>query len=197
MDVPGSLYFQCPKCDDFTLHHIIKAKFSTRKRITFIGTAKCTSCDFIHHVELKQENDRKLNLILSSGATSEKTSIDLPGNEFLEVGMELMFGEVNIMISKLEKDERSLGRAQVKELDTIWAKKYESVPVRISISHGPRTYSRKLFAAPDEEFEIGDIISFHEYRAAIKKIKDRWGMVRKGFVKARDIVRVYCAIVKE
>ncbi len=196
MDAPGSLYFQCPECDEFTLHHVIKAKFSNKKQTTLSGTAQCTECNFVHHVDLKEDKDRTVNLILSSSDTSEKTSITLPGDDELELDMEIMFGDELIKIARLEKKEKNFRHALVKDLDTIWAKKFDSLPVRVSIAHGPSTYSRKLFAAPDEEFGIGDLINFDEYRVVIKKIKDPWGMVKKGYVKARDITRIYCTMIR-
>jgi uncharacterized Zn finger protein len=196
MEAPGSLYFQCPECDDYTLHHIIKAKFSTKKKTTLSGTAQCTVCEFVHHVEYKEGSDIEINLIISTGNSSERTKITLPADEELELGMELLHEDSSIMITKLERDERRFRSAKVKHIGTIWAKRFNSLPIKISISHGPRTYSRKVFAAPDEEFEIGDMIRFDEYNAVIKKIKDTSGMVNTGFVKGRDIIRVYCAIVR-
>ena len=196
MEAPGSLYFYCPECGKDTLHHVIKARFSSKRRTTLNGTAQCTECEFVHHIEFSQEGDIEVPLILSSGNKSEKTVISLPVGEELEYGLELMFRDGSIKITKLEKDGIRRHRALAKEVDTIWAKMYEKIPVNISISHGPRTYSRKIFATPDEEFEIGDLIRFNEYRAIIKKIRDEWGMINKGFVKARNIKRMYCTIVR-
>lgn len=196
MDTPGSIYFQCPECDDYTLHHVIKAKFSTKKKTTLSGTAQCTECEFVHHIELQEERDMEVNLVLSTGDSSEKTTITLPGDEILEVDMEIMFEDNLIKIARLEQGERSLRHAAVKDIDTIWAKRFDSIPVKVSVSHGPNTYSRKVFAAPDEEFGIGDLIRFPEYNVVVKKIKDPWGMVREGYVKARDITRIYATKVR-
>ena len=197
MEAPGSLYFNCPECDEYTLHHVIKAKFSTKKNTTLSGTAQCTECEFVHHVELKEERDVTVNLILSSGEKSEKMQITLPGNDELVVGMEIMFADDLVKIARLEKGERNMNRARVTDVDTIWAKRFNSLAVKVSVAHGASTYSRKVFATPDEEFGIGEVINFDEYRVVIKKIKDEWGMVKKGYVKARDIQRIYCTKIHD
>jgi uncharacterized Zn finger protein len=196
MEAPGSLYFHCPECDDFTLHHIIKAKFSTKKNTTLNGTAQCTECEYVHHVELNESKDLTRRLILSTDDQSEKLEITLPGDEEIEVGQEIMYGDDLIRIARLENNERNFNRASVKNIDTIWAKRFNSVTVKVSVSHGPSTYSRKVFATPEEEFGIGEIINFDEYQVVIKKIKDEWGMVKTGFVKAKDITRIYCALIR-
>ena len=196
METPGSLYFHCPECEKDTLHHIVKARFSSKRKLTLNGTAQCTECGFVHHIELSEEADIEVPLVLSSGDKTEKTVISLPAKDELEQRLELMFGDETIKITKLERNGLSLSRALVKDVDTIWAKKYDRIPIRVSVSHGPRTYSRRIFAAPDEEFEIGDLIRFREYRVAVKNILSEEGMVSKGFVNAKEIVRVYGTFVR-
>ena len=196
METPGSLYFYCPECGEDTLHHIIRARFSAKKKTTLSGVAECTECGFVHKIELSEEADIETPLVLSEGDSTRKTTIMLAPEEELEHGTELMFGESTIKVTRLEREGVSLKRAQAREIDTIWAKKYDKIPIKVTISRGPHTYSRKVWGTPDEEFEIGDVIRFKEYTAAIKKILTRKGMVNRGFVQARDIVRVYCAVVK-
>ena len=196
MEAPGSLYFYCPECEEDTLHHIIRARFSTGKKTTLNGVAECTKCGFVHRIELSEEADIEVQLILSEGEKTEKTTIMLAPEEELEYGAEIMYGESTIKITKLERKGVSLKRAHAREIDTLWAKKYDRIPVKLTISAGPRTYSRKVWGTPEEEFEIGDLIRFREYTVTVKKILTRKGMVSRGFVKARDIVRVYGVIVK-
>ena len=197
MEPPANIYYECPACKEDTLHHVKNARFSTRKsKVTLDGTAECSKCGLVHHIQVIRKSDREFPLLLSNGKETKKTFITLPADEELELGLEIMHGDSNIMITKLEKNGIGLRRGKAGELDIIWAKSYDNIQVSISVSHGPETYSRKIIATPDEEFEIGNIITFDEYKVVIKKIRDTGGMVKQGVVKVRDIVRIYTRLFR-
>ena len=63
--------------------------------------------------------------------------------------------------------------------------------VKFSINKKDVTVSRSILASPDEEFYIGDSLKIDRDYVVIHRIKTHTGIVRKGGVQARDIVRVY------
>ena len=61
---------------------------------------------------------------------------------------------------------------------------------------GAKTLKRTLWAVPEEEFFIGDVMRIKGLRLAIHAIKTKDKKVKKGSVAARDIVRMYAKVVR-
>ncbi|MCD6383637.1 MAG: hypothetical protein J7L88_04175 [Thermoplasmata archaeon] len=193
----SSIILYCPSCAAETPHRILKGRFP-RAGGTFTATVSCEQCGFTHQEEITIPKDVTLRLNVSFEERTERGEVVFPEDEILRVGEEIYQGEHTLLIKALElKDGRRVKRAQASEIMTVWAVNYDKVPVKVSINRGARTTSHKIYAHPDEDFYIGDIITVGRVRAVIDHIKTERRVVHRGSVPAREIVRVYCKIIKE
>ena len=83
------------------------------------------------------------------------------------------------------------------DIDTIWAKRGDKVWVSFSVNMGNRTVARRVLAAPDEEFVVGDIVDLGRDRVVVHRIRIAHRTLREGSVPAEDIVRAYGRVVRE
>ena len=69
--------------------------------------------------------------------------------------------------------------------------------VSFSVNMGNRTVARRILAAPDEEFVVGDIVDLGRERILVHRIRTGHRTLREGTVPASEIVRAYGRIVRE
>lgn len=192
-----SVIVTCPVCGEERPHTILKGRFPPGGG-SFSATVACNVCGHTHQVELNIPGNVVIRLIRSFEGTSESGTITFPEDELLKVGEEIYEGESTLLIRAIElKDGRRVESARASEVETLWTVKYDTVPVKVSINRGGRTTSHKIYAHPDELFYIGDIIVVGRIRGVIEHIKTGFGMLHRGSAPARDIVRIYCKIIKE
>ena len=192
MSAPGSIYIECPVCGEETLHRVIKGRVSEKNgAISFEGVVKCSVCGSVHNASIKEDKKVKVRAIISDGEESKKTFIELYPNDRVMVDDEFMIEGTRVRIRAIETGERRVESAPVHEIKTLWLKRYDKVKVKFSINKKDITVSKSILASPDEEFYIGDSLKIDRDYIVIHRIKAEWGMVRKGGVQARDIVRVY------
>lgn len=197
MQAPSALSLYCEKCDEYTLHRIIKGKFRDKNGKTLDVVARCTVCDSIYKGTIKAPSLREVPLIISDRADSRKTRMELPEDEIITVGDELLVGDDNILVTAIEMDKKRVESATVSDIETIWAKLFNTVSVAVSVNRGARTLSDTIEAVPEEEFYIGDTIMVKNKNCVIHKIMDRNGrMVRRGGLMARDIKRIYAQVIR-
>ncbi len=87
--------------------------------------------------------------------------------------------------------------ALAKEVSTLWAKRTDRVRVKFSVNKGNRTVPHEVLAAPDEEFEVGEIVDLGRDRAIVHHIRLRHRTMHEGRVRADEIVRMYGRVVRE
>lgn len=192
-----SIIVGCPVCGEDTPHSILKGQFPPGGG-SFTATVACNVCGHTHQVELTIPGDVVIRLIKSFEGSSERSTITFPEDEVLKVGEEIYEGEHTLLIKAIEvKDGKRVKSARASEVETLWTVKYDTVPVKVSINRGGRTTSHKIYAHPDELFYIGDVIAVGRIRGVIEHVKTSTGMIHRGAARARDIVRVYCKIIKE
>lgn len=189
MDVPSALYLECENCGE-SLHRVIRGKFNAKNR-TFEGVVKCSNCEKIHHAILREAKPKKIRVILSWMDRSERKEIELNEDEVLQVNEEFFVDEHRVVVTSIESHGKRLEKARAEDIDTIWAKVFDKVWVKISVSKGERTHTRKILAVPEEEFYVSDVINIGRERIAIHRIKRKDRIIRDGMVLAKDIVRIY------
>ncbi|MCG7843910.1 MAG: hypothetical protein MIO90_00590, partial [Methanomassiliicoccales archaeon] len=133
----------------------------------------------------------KVPVIVSDQGSSRKTELELPEDEMICIEDEFYLEDLPIIISSLEKDGARVKKALVKDVTTIWAKRFDKVHVKISINNVHKTIPTEITALPEEEFFIGDLMTIGRSTVVITQIKATDSMVRRGSVLARDIVRIY------
>ena len=197
MNVPGSVYVECPFCGEETRHLVIKGKIREKNgSLSFEGTVKCSVCGGVHSAEIREDPPMKIRAVISDGKESEKTSLELSPEYMLCVGDELIAGDIPVRVTSIESGGKRKDHAHVRDIDSVWLKRYDRVNVKFSINRGDKTVSKKISAVPDEDFLIGDSFQIDRDMVVIHKIKTRYGFVQEGSVKARDIVRVYAKRIR-
>jgi len=159
-------------------------------------TVKCNDCGFVHKDKLDVPKERDVPVIVSDEKNSYKTSIALAENDHLGVGSEILLEEYPIIITSIETDGKRVNDCAVPDIATIWAKRFDKVKMGMSINRGPTTTSVYFWAAPDEEFSVGDMVTVTGKDVAIIRIKTRRGTVSRGAVEARNVSRLYGRPVK-
>ncbi|UCF08410.1 MAG: hypothetical protein JSW28_01605 [Thermoplasmata archaeon] len=196
MDVPAAIYVECPSCGEESLHRIIKGRLGDKKQITLDALVKCSSCGFRHHSVIKQEKSVSIPIIVSQEAQSKRHKMELPGSETINIGDEYQLDRGTVKITGIETANKRVKSAAANEVKTLWAKKFDRLKLKVSINKGSKTWSRTIWAVPDEEFFIGDVIRIKGQNVAIHAIKTKDRHIKTGGAEARDIVRLYAKVVR-
>lgn len=195
MTIPNALYIDCPNCGERTLHEVLKGRIG-RKRMVMEATVRCKECGQTHPEVIKEEKPVEVPVIVSDQGESRKERLELEYGEVLGVEDELFVGDTYVVITAIESDGRRVRRAPADRIDAVWAKRFDKIKVKISVNKGQKTHPAEIFAMPDEEFYIGDIIPAGRDRAVIHRMKTIRGIVRDGGVEARDVVRIYAKVMR-
>ena len=197
MTVPTSLMVECPNCREETLHEVLAGKTAGKAQTVLDSTVRCRECGHVHHVVLKGEKPLDVPVIISWLEQSMRSSISLGPDEVLEVDDEIMCGDTPVLITSIESKGARVKRAKVSAIVTVWGKKFDKVRVPFNVSHQGRSYSDHMFAVPDEEFFIGDILNIARRDVVIHTIKTKDKTLKRGSALAREIVRVYASVVRK
>jgi uncharacterized Zn finger protein len=192
MDVPGGLYLRCPDCGKETIHEVLKGRGSERGNVLKLSAlVRCPECNAVRKVEIKEEGDRPVMAVLSDEGVSSRTTILMDPASKVELDDVMMVDGVLGLVTGIEVGTRRRPRAVASEITMLWLKRYDKVKVKLSINTGRRTQSREIWAAPDEEFEIGDVVSAVDMKVLVHSINAGGRRIRRGAVKACAIRRIY------
>ncbi len=184
----------CPNCGEETEHEIISMK-SVKKGVEY--TLKCKKCGYIYKKIIPEERMKELKVVWSYRDHSEIKKIYKLEEDILTVGDEISVDNINSQITAIDSKGKRVKKAKVRDIDTLWAKRFDRVMVKISVNRGSRTASYEITSHPDEEFYVGDIIEINGRHAVIHKIKITERFITRGGARARDIVRIYAKEIKE
>ncbi|MDR0198856.1 MAG: hypothetical protein LBI08_03845 [Methanomassiliicoccaceae archaeon] len=189
-EVPGEIYFECPDCDDVTIHGVLSGKMG---KSSLDATIKCQDCGLTRTTTVRFPKKVEVNMIVSDGAYSLTTKLLLEDDDLLKIGDEFHADDGGLVkISGLELPRgRRVKTARATEITTVWAIKFDVIDIKVSINDDRRTYSKTVPSSPDDEFTIGDVLSFDDMDCLVHSIKIKDRMVRRGTVEARDITRIY------
>ena len=190
MAIPNSLYLDCPNCGQKTLNEVLRGKLS-KNRDVMETTVKCQECAHVHTTVVREPKGLQIPMIVSEMGESHRTQIELGEDELVSLEDEIFVGDHNVVVTAIEKDGKRVMRAPAKEISTIWGKRFDKVRVRISVNKNQKTLAAEVFALPDEEFFVGDIMTVGRDEVVIHSIKTIESTLRNGGAPARDIVRIY------
>jgi predicted Zn finger-like uncharacterized protein len=196
MDMPGALYIECPSCGEETLHRVIKGTIGGKKGFMVDALVKCGDCGHRHTSVIRAEKFITIPVIVSEQKISRKSEIELSQKEIIHIGDEYQLGRGQIKITAIETKSGRVMESPAKDVTTIWAKKFDRLKLKVSINKGSKTMVRTLWAVPDEEFFIGDVMRIKGLNFAIHSIKTKQKNLKKGSAQARDIVRLYGKVVR-
>jgi len=196
MAAPSALILECEECGEVP-HRVLSGRVGGSDSVVFQGTVKCSSCGRVRSVTVREDRPLPVPIIVSDGTESVRGTIEFGPDELVQVGERLDFEGHHIEVTAIESEERRVPASKARNVRTVWAKRVDRVRLKISVNKGNRTVTHVLDAAPDEEFEIGDIVDLGRERAVIHRIQAGGRALRRGSVAAEDIVRIYGKIVRE
>ncbi len=184
----------CPNCGEEIEHEIL----AFREEKTGVEyTLRCNNCGYTYKKFIKEEKMLSLKVIWSWQEESEVKKFSAFEEDILSVGDEITVSGINSIITAIDSHSKRVRSAAAKDIDTIWAKRFDSVVVKISINRGNRTTTHTLIANPHEEFYVGDLIEIDGIHAMIHKIKNVDKFINRGGEIARNIVRIYAKEIRE
>ena len=196
MAAPSALVLHCDTCGDVP-HRVLRGKVGGKDEVVFEGVVKCSKCGQIRAVVTREPRPIQVPVVVSHFESSERTALEFSPDERVDRGEELELGDTRLRITAIEVRGRRVDGAVAKEVSTLWAKRMDQVRVKFSVNKGNRTVPHDVVAAPDEEFEVGDIIDLGKDRAVVHHIRTRLRTVHEGRVRADEIVRMYGRVVRE
>jgi predicted Zn finger-like uncharacterized protein len=196
MQPPKAVYTECPMCKEETLHRVLKGKLGGKKNRVLDALVKCSKCSHIHSDVIRAERQVVIPLILSEQKISQKTEIEFSEDELIKIENEYQLNRNSIKITGIEIENKRVNEAKAKDIRTLWAKKFDMIKLKISINKGAKTLKRTVWAVPEEEFFIGDVMRIKGLSLVIHAIKTHDKKVKKGSVAARDIVRLYAKAIR-
>lgn len=189
-EVPEEVILDCPTCDDYTTHEVLKGKIG---KATFEGTFRCTECGRVFSSTLRIPKVYKIPVVISDGPVSEKTFTELEEDERLMVGDEFFLEDGRrLRIASIDLGEgQRKKRALTQDVKTLWTQQFDNLILKVTVNDNRKSYSRRIEAEPDDEFLIGQVLTLPDMECYIHAIKGRERLHTKGTVEARDVVRIY------
>lgn len=195
-NIPSAITLECPRCGE-SMHRILRGRQTSGKGDRVECTVKCSKCGGVKKTIVKRERPVSVKLIVSEEEKSKKKEIELFPSEEVAVGDRIIVNGVEIEVTSIESNGKRVSSSYVEEIDTLWTRRADKVKVRFSINKGPRTLSKEIYALPEEEFFVGDMVEIGRMKVIIHKIKCKDKMVRTGGTQASEIVRIYARAIKE
>ena len=196
MAAPSALVLHCDTCGDVP-HRVLRGRVSGKDEIVFEGVVRCSKCGQVRSVVTREPRPIRVPVIVSFLESSERTSLEFSPEEQIDVGEDLELGDTRLRITSIEVRGRRMDGALAKEVSTLWAKRTDQGCVKFSVNKGNRTVPHEVLAAPDEEFEVGEIVDLGRDRAVVHHIRTRHRTLREGRARADEIVRMYGRAVRE
>jgi uncharacterized Zn finger protein len=190
MTVPNALHHDCPDCGERTVHEVLKGRMGKDQDV-IEATLRCQECGKVSTVVIREPKTIKVPAIVSDMGQSRREEVELSEDEEILLEDEMAVGDLPVQVSAIEVDGRRVRRALAKEVQTLWVKRFDKVRVKVAINNVHKTASVDIEALPDEEFIIGDLLNVGREEVVIHYIKAKDGMVKRGSVAARDIVRIF------
>ncbi len=194
--MPDTLYYECPVCDDYTEHQILKGKMG---KATIEGTFRCNECGRVTSETVKIPELLEVPVVFSDGDVSEQTTTTLESNEIIAIDDEFFLDDGRrACVTHMDvEDGSNVRKALATKIKKLWVKQFDVLSVKVSVNDDRKTYSLRVEAEPDDEFVVGTQIEFEDFDCLIHAIKTKTSLVKRGAAEARDITRIYGKIRKK
>ena len=195
-EMPDTIFYECPVCDDVTEHQILKGKMG---RATLEGTFRCNVCGRVTSETIKIPELLEVPVVFSDGEVSETTKTTIESNDIIAIDDEFELDDGRLVcVTHIDVDnDRKVKKALATDVRKLWVKRFDILSVKVSVNDGDKTYSLRVEAEPDDEFVVGTQLEFEDFDCLIHAIKTKHSLVRRGVAEARDITRIYGKIRKK
>jgi len=195
-ELPDTLFYECPDCDEETEHQVLKGKMG---KATIEGTFRCNECGKVTSETIRIPELIEVPVVFSDGEVSETTRTTIESNDIIAIDDEFYLDDGRrVCVTHIDVID---GPQQKKVLATnvkkLWVKQFDVLSVKVSVNDDRKTYSLRVRAEPDDEFVVGTQLSFEDFDCLIHAIKTKHSLVRRGAAEARDITRIYGKIRKK
>jgi len=176
----------CPECGELTEHVTVKLG---REHLV-----RCEACGTVHPQQLERTRLSSLRVIVSAPEGSARRTIELPAEDLLAVGDEILVddGVDEVVMVEVTSIELAGGgreeRATAGEVKTLWTRAVDEVVVKVSVQRRGRTTSIDVPARGDEPFAGGEVRTADGKRYRVEKIRVRDGRSPDRAL-AKEIVR--------
>ena len=189
-EIPDTIFFDCPTCDDETLHDVLKGRMGKN---SLTATLKCQDCGRTFSTTIQLPKTYKVDVVISNGPVSERTVTTLEDDDIIGVGDEFFHEDgrrLRVCAIELPGDRR-VKKSSVDKIKILWTQQFDNLSIKVTINNDRVSYSRRIDALPDDEFEIGNRLSLEDMDCYIHAIKTREKLIQHGSAEARDIIRIY------
>jgi len=153
-----SARLHCENCDRETIHRILRwDRGSVPDGRVGRGIARCRECRFTHPFEVARPAEVEVDRIVSTGSSSHRSRLRLPKGTELAVGERLPDSGSGLLIRRIDsRAKRSVERAPVEEVATVWLTPDVRPAIPVSLIDGARTTGMRWEPASTTEVGIGD-----------------------------------------
>jgi uncharacterized Zn finger protein len=185
----------CENCGQETAHRVLRVdgRGATGSR-RVAGVARCRDCRFTHPFVSTEPDRADVAVIVSAGATSHRSRVQLARARRLQVGGYLPDAPQPLEIRRLEDREgRSQSALTAAETATVWVAEDIGAVVPVSVIDGRVTRPARLRLAHGTVLGVGETIRLEEVTVEIVALRARgetWRRPGDRF-SADEITRVY------
>ena len=186
---------RCDSCGRVTVHRIVR--WDPRRRSAsrqFEGLAKCRECGWTHPFQVRRPSEATIDLIVSRGAESERTTVRMPASQELRVGSPVSATDVPLTVRKLEAVEGGpVPHGRAVSIRTVWAVPASEHRLRVSILEGPRTRPVEAIVDPATIVTVGEdfLLAEGSIRVLALRAQGRTWKLSGDRFPARVVQRVY------
>jgi uncharacterized Zn finger protein len=186
----------CDSCGRPTTHRILRLDPPATRGTpgTLQGVARCRECRTTHRFRTETPRPLSVDLILSDGPSSRRSTVELPRRLRLSVEEEVPGHPDRLRILRIDDARgRSVASAWSDEVATLWTTSSLGARVPVSIVEGRRTRSLRVEFAPDSPLEVATPVRIEDRDYEVSAVRARgrtWREPGDRFP-AREVVRLY------
>lgn len=192
---PSRVYVQCPTEGEETLHDVLKGEVGERGDWTLDAVVECRDCGATHHVTVREAGDEPVRVVVSEGAESRTTEIELPRDATISTGEKLVVDGSPVLVTDVERDDgERVDEAAVGLVETLWAKDHATVTLKFSVhEEGLETRALEMETHPRDAIAVGDEVDLAGRTVRVHAVKTGEDLLeeRGQRAPAEEIVRVY------
>ncbi len=195
-EMPDTIFYECPVCDDDTEHQILKGRMGKE---SIEGTFRCNACGRITSETIKIPGLIEVPVVFSDGDVSETTKTTIETNDIIAIDDEFFLDDGRrVCVTHVDvKEGATTKKVRATNVKKLWVKQFDLLSVKVSVNDDRNTYSLRVEAEPDDEFVVGTQLEFEDFDCLIHAIKTKHSLVKRGAAEAMDITRIYGKIRKK